>query len=208
MCWPSPGQVYRFFLITPPNMSHPFRTPVVLRRILFGTLLFVAPLQVHAQSPSLVGLPASGQEEEPDEPDGFVQTILVNIARAQIGRRYVWGGNGPESGGFDCSGLTRYLMRALNVSLPRTADEQAHVGREVPKDISRLRVGDLLTFGNSRRISHIGVYLGDGRVVHASSHYGQVKEVAFAPGTSLYRRWYGARRVLAQGDTLKRGRRS
>lgn len=189
-------------------MSHPFRTPVVLRRIVFGALMFAAPLSVDAQSPSLVGNPVGGEQEEPDAPDGFVQTILVNIARAQIGRRYVWGGNGPESGGFDCSGLTRYLMRALNVSLPRTADEQSHVGQEVPKDISRLRVGDLLTFGNSRRISHIGVYLGNGRVVHASSYYGQVKEVAFHPGSSLFRRWYGARRVIAQGDTLKPSRRS
>ena len=205
MCWPSPGQVSCLFN-SPLNMSHPFRTSVVLRRVLFGALLFAAPLQVHAQSPSLAGVPANG-EEEPDEPDGFVQTVLVNIARAQIGRRYVWGGNGPESGGFDCSGLTRYLMRALNVALPRTAHEQSHVGQEVPKDISRLRVGDLLTFGSSRRISHIGVYLGNGRVVHASSHYGQVKEVAFHPGTSLFQRWYGARRVLVQGDSLGRRRR-
>lgn len=78
------------------------------------------------------------------------------------------------------------------------------MGEEVPRDISRLRAGDLLTFGNSRRISHIGMYIGNGRVVHASSYSGRVVEVAFGPGTSLYRRWYGVRRVVAQNDTVVR----
>lgn len=187
-------------------MSSSVRTAVVLRRIAFGTLLLAAPLPLQAQvSRPLPGVPvASAETNDSEDSDGFLHSLLVTLARGEIGRRYIWGGNGPESGGFDCSGFTRYVMRALNISLPRTAHEQSRMGQEVTKDISRLRAGDLLTFGNSRRISHIGMYIGNGRVVHASSHYGRVTEVAFHPGSSLYRRWYGARRVVAQNDTVVR----
>lgn len=188
-------------------MPHPTtRTPGVLRRIAFGTLLLAAPLPLHAQvSRPLPGVPvAPAERNDPKESDGFLNSLLVTLARGEIGRRYIWGGDGPESGGFDCSGFTRYVLHALNISLPRTAHEQSRMGEEVPRDISRLRAGDLLTFGNSRRISHIGMYIGNGRVVHASSHYGRVTEVAFHPGSSLYRRWYGVRRVVAQNDTVVR----
>ena len=182
-------------------MPHLTCTSVVLRRIVFGSLLLaVAPLPLQAQSASSADV--SEVSDASEQSEGFFSSLVVKIARAQIGRRYIWGGNGPESGGFDCSGFTRYLMQALNVSLPRTADQQARVGQAVPKELDRLRVGDLLTFGNSRRISHIGVYIGNGRVIHASSYYGKVMEVAFHPGTSLYRRWYGVRRVVAQEDSL------
>ncbi len=121
---------------------------------------------------------------------------LVALARAQIGRKYRFGGTTPEHG-FDCSGLVRYVLSAMHVPLPRTAKDQARTGAFVARDTSQLRPGDLVTFGSARRISHIGIYVGGGRFVQASSKAGRVIE------TPLYRRlvpgvkpWRGARRVV------------
>lgn len=126
---------------------------------------------------------------------------LVALARAQIGRRYRTGGETPDKG-FDCSGLVQYVMSALRVSVPRTASQQAHVGREVARQRDALRPGDLVTFGSTRRISHIGIYVGEGRFVHASTTAGRVIESQLE--RPLYRKvkpWRGARRVIATGDS-------
>jgi cell wall-associated NlpC family hydrolase len=126
---------------------------------------------------------------------------LVALARAQIGRRYRTGGESPERG-FDCSGLVQYVMAALRVPVPRTADQQAHVGSEVAARREALRPGDLVTFGSSRRISHIGIYVGDGRFVHASTKAGRVIEsVLERPITPALEPWRGARRVIVTGDS-------
>jgi cell wall-associated NlpC family hydrolase len=127
---------------------------------------------------------------------------LVALARAQIGRRYRFGGTTPEHG-FDCSGLVRYVLAALHISVPRTAREQARSGMLVERDTSQLQPGDLVTFGSKHRISHIGIYVGGGRFVQASSKAGRVIE------TPLNRRlvagvkpWRGARRLVPADSTL------
>lgn len=133
---------------------------------------------------------------------------LVSIARAQVGTRYVMGGTTPE-GGFDCSGLVRYVMGALSVKLPRTARQQATTGLTVVRDPSRLRPGDLLTFGKGRKgVSHIGIYVGEGRFIHASTTAGQVIESDIArAGSPLIRAWRGVRRIViaVEGDSTRLG---
>jgi cell wall-associated NlpC family hydrolase len=121
---------------------------------------------------------------------------LVRMARAQVGRRYVLGGTTPERG-FDCSGLVRYVMAALRLELPRTAASQARAGTSIGRDTAQLRPGDLLTFGKGRRVSHVGIYIGEGRYVHASSVAGRVIESPIdRPPTKYVRRWYDSRRVV------------
>jgi cell wall-associated NlpC family hydrolase len=134
-------------------------------------------------------------------------SLLVSIARTAVGTRYVRGGESFE-GGFDCSGLVRYVMAALHVSVPRTAAQQAATGLSLERDTTRLRPGDLLTFGHSPySVTHIGIYLGNGRFVHASSVAGQVIESAIdRPHSPLIKPWRGTRRVLsdaASDSTLK-----
>lgn len=116
---------------------------------------------------------------------------VVRRARSYMGLRYRWGGERPETG-FDCSGFVRHIMKVAGVELPRTSREQARMGQEVPRDVSQLRVGDLITFGRGGRISHIGIYVGNGRYIHASSYAGRVTESPL-PTRSW---WQGARRVL------------
>jgi hypothetical protein len=162
---------------------------LALRALLFSVLL--VPTVVLAQEGPLAtntNSPRFGIEARRDS--------VVAAARQQIGRRYVFGGTSPTRG-FDCSGFTQYLARSFGVNLPRTAAQQARVGQEIPRDRSLLRPGDLLTFGRGNRVTHIGVYVGNGRYVHASSGSGQITESTLdRPQNSLVRAWTGVRRVF------------
>ena len=124
---------------------------------------------------------------------------VVAIARAQLGTRYRLGGVTPRA--FDCSGLVQYVMRALDFSLPRTAREQATVGVPIPTDTAQLRAGDLLLFGKKGKVTHIGIYVGDGRFVHASTGAHRVVErpLLRKPAKGIVP-WIGARRLIALPD--------
>ena len=124
---------------------------------------------------------------------------LVSRARGQLGTRYVYGAAAPGAE-LDCSSFVRYVMEALDVRLPRTADEQAQAGRPIPRDRTQLRPGDLLTFGRGRRTSHVGIYLGEGRFIHASVSSGRVIETTIDRNQALFRRWQGVRRLLAGAE--------
>ncbi|MFV0130284.1 NlpC/P60 family protein [Streptomyces sp. HMX112] len=87
--------------------------------------------------------------------------VAVRAARSAVGRPYVWGANGPDS--FDCSGLMQWSYAQAGVGLPRTSQAQRDAGRHVP--LSEARPGDLVTYRSDA--SHVGMYMGDGQVVHA-----------------------------------------
>ena len=95
--------------------------------------------------------------------------IALKYALKQIGDRYVFGAAGLVT--WDCSGLTMRAFGAAGVSLPHSSAAQARMGRSVP--LNALKPGDLLFFG--RPISHVGIYLGGGRMVHAPRSGSRVK---------------------------------
>jgi cell wall-associated NlpC family hydrolase len=124
---------------------------------------------------------------------------LVARGREAIGIRYLLGGSNPLVG-LDCSALIRHVVSAFDISLPRTAQEQARMGRAIPRERSQMKPGDLLTFGSGKRITHIGLYVGEGRFIHASTSQRRVIESSLdAKGSSLVRQWRGVRR-LVDGD--------
>ncbi|MEU2721592.1 bifunctional lytic transglycosylase/C40 family peptidase [Streptomyces smyrnaeus] len=88
------------------------------------------------------------------------------FARSQLGARYVWGGDGGAEGGFDCSGLTKAAYAAAGITLPRTAEEQYRATRKIPAG-SPLRPGDLVFYGRPGNLHHVGIYAGEGRMIHA-----------------------------------------
>ena len=158
---------------------------------------FAAPLPLapepadYAEGPPLRSFAAF------DASDLALRDSIVAMARAQIGRRYVYGGQTPQRG-FDCSGLVRYVMAAVQIDLPRTANQQANVGEAVEADTGALRPGDLVTFGRGRRITHVGIYVGGGRFVHASTRARRVIETALIrPPARGIKPWRGARTVVA-----------
>ena len=126
---------------------------------------------------------------------------LLARARGQLGTRYVLGGEKPGVA-LDCSSFARYVMEAVHARLPRTAAQQARVGQEIPKDTRNLKPGDLLTFGKGRKISHVGIYTGEGRFIHASVTSGKIIETTVAKNGKLFRTWKGVRRIFAGADSL------
>ena len=121
---------------------------------------------------------------------------IVALATLQLGKPYRRGAESPERG-FDCSGLVKYVMARVGVAVPRTSHEQALVGERIDRDIASLKPGDLLTFGRGKRVSHIGIYIGNGRYVHAPQPGARVR---VAQLTENGHWWKGARRVLAFDD--------
>lgn len=101
-------------------------------------------------------------------------TELAFRAMGMIGIRYKFGGNAPENG-LDCSGLVRYVFKeAWGANLPRTSQEISQVGKKV--DTHDLQPGDLVFYNTLRRsFSHVGIYLGDNKFIHAPSAGGQVR---------------------------------
>jgi len=110
-------------------------------------------------------------------PDGAVGTAndVLFRAIALVGTPYHWGGNTPDSG-FDCSGLIDYIYRtSAGIQLPRTSQQMAAMnGRDVRAQ-DQLISGDLVFFGQRGQISHVGVYVGKGRFVHAPNSGGTVR---------------------------------
>ena len=107
--------------------------------------------------------PAATQQAAPAAPNGSKAEAVIAYAEAQIGKAYVWGGTGPN--GYDCSGLVMMAYASVGISLPRTSQAQYGVG--TPVSLSQLQPGDLVFYYSG--ISHVGLYIGNGKIVHASN---------------------------------------
>ena len=127
---------------------------------------------------------------------------LASTALKFLGVRYRYGGDSPGEG-FDCSGLVAYAAeKSLGLKLPRQAREQAQQGISVDRD--ELRRGDLVFFNTvGRRFSHVGIYLGDHKFVHAPRTGAKIRvesmDIAY-----WRKRYNGARRLPAQPETAHR----
>jgi peptidoglycan DL-endopeptidase CwlO len=111
--------------------------------------------------------------------------VAIDMAMAQRGKPYVWAGSGP--GSFDCSGLTAYAFAAAGVSLPHSSRMQSQMGQSVSRDA--LQPGDLVFFYSP--VSHVGIYIGNGQMVHAPSSGDVVKVAPLMSGFSVGRRIAG-----------------
>ena len=124
-----------------------------------------------------------------------VQGELLLRALSLVGIPYKYGGQSPDTG-FDCSGLVQYLFNEVwGVALPRRTQEMSRIGSTVDRD--ELLPGDLVFFDTLREpYSHVGIYVGNQRFVHAPSTGGRVEVVALN-GRYWARRYNGARRIAA-----------
>ena len=153
--------------------------------------------------PLLLGTSAAqAADQDNNDASGMLQRIssftdrvtsLAIEAMSLVGIHYRRGGNSPENG-LDCSGLVRYVFKQSNdIDLPRTSVEMSRVGEQIDK--KDLQPGDLVFFNTLRRtFSHVGIYLGDNKFIHAPS---KGKAIRVDDMTKVYweKRYNGARRL-------------
>ena len=124
---------------------------------------------------------------------------VLGTALEAMGSPYKWGGTGQADGGFDCSGLIQYAYGQHGITLPRRSTDQATEGEKVDKRPEALLPGDILTFSNGGgRITHVGLYLGEGKFIHSANDGVQVSLLSADDvyGRWWWRRWIGARRIV------------
>lgn len=137
---------------------------------------------------------ASGHWASNAPADPAASNAVLMRAISLVGTPYRYGGNTPE-GGFDCSGLVNYVYRdMLDLRLPRTSRAlAAWQGPRIPPE--RLTAADLVFFGSGGQVSHVGIYVGEGRFVHAPSSGGTVR-LDRLDGPWWQDHYSGAKRVL------------
>jgi cell wall-associated NlpC family hydrolase len=157
-----------------------------------------SPVQPSRPEPTATRVPPPTEvvQEFPDTRNDSSATMgdrgyeVVELAQQYLGTPYRSGGT--STNGVDCSGLTFAVYREVGVKLPRSSDEQVNVGAPVSRD--SLAPGDLIFFGSSGNVSHVGIYAGGGEFIHAST---SARSVRFDRLDTKYfaNRYVAARRV-------------
>lgn len=124
---------------------------------------------------------------------------IIATATAAMGRPYSFGGTGADGEGFDCSGLIQHAYGKHGIALPRRSTDQAREGRKIDRELRRLAPADILTFSNrGGRVTHVGLYIGEGRFIHSATRGVQVSTLSAEDpyGRWWYKRWVGVRRIV------------
>jgi hypothetical protein len=151
------------------------------------------------------GQPGTSIATEPFPGSGSLaaaQTLndsIIATAAAAMGRPYEYGGTGDDGEGFDCSGLIQYSYAKHGITLPRRSTDQARVGKKIDRKLTLLAPADILTFSNrGGEVTHVGLYMGDGRFIHSATRGVQVSVLSAEDpyGRWWYKRWVGVRRIV------------
>ncbi len=132
------------------------------------------------------------------KPSTLADSIIATATEA-MGRPYTYGGTGVDGQGFDCSGLIQYAYGKHGLALPRRSTDQAREGRKIDRQVKLLAAADILTFSNSGgRVTHVGLYIGDGRFIHSATRGVQVSVLSAEDpyGRWWHKRWVGVRRIV------------
>ncbi len=153
---------------------------------------------------ALVPVAAQAQEAGTERSSSGQATSLLDRAKDFLGTPYRYGGRTPK--GFDCSGFVSFVFDSFGVTLPRSSLHQAKQGESI--DLDEIQPGDLLFFktrGKKNRISHVGIYLGEGQFIHAGS-WGSRKsrcvKISELDGSYYVKRLVSARRVLGPASAV------
>lgn len=127
---------------------------------------------------------------------------IIATAVAFLDTKYVWAASGPSA--FDCSGFTKYVYKENGMSLPRYSGNQAKVGTKV--DFSDLQKGDLVFFDTDKRytkkVNHVGIYMGNGKFIHASSAKRKVIITSFKKAFYKKRFLWGQRVINKESGAI------
>lgn len=131
------------------------------------------------------------------EDAAVLASMVVQTALEVMGTPYQWGGT--DENGFDCSGLIKYAYGQHGLIIPRVSRDQARAGQRVNPQVAHLRPGDILGFSiEGHRITHVGLYIGDGQFIHSASQGVKISSLVSSEGDGAWwsRRWQVARRIL------------
>jgi hypothetical protein len=148
-----------------------------------------APSAVSRSVPPPVGI---------QTPVTLADSVIATASEA-MGRPYEFGGTGEDGAGFDCSGLIQHAYGKHGIVLPRRSVDQAREGARITPKLHLLKPGDLLTFSNQgRRVTHVGLYMGQGRFIHSATRGVQVSTLSAEDpyGRWWFQRWIGVRRII------------
>jgi cell wall-associated NlpC family hydrolase len=136
-----------------------------------------------------------GELRQTDEPRNLVNNIEWN-AKQLLGLKYVWGATGPYN--YDCSGFTQKIFRDAGIRIPRVSRDQAKVGQYV--SFNQLQRGDMVFFDTKKhplgKVTHVGIYLGNGNFIHASSAAKKIVIFNWNKKKFYKRRFLWGRRVI------------
>ena len=173
---------------------------VLLGRVAIGSPLGGGP---ERSPPPVFAPPSEGSVEDLSRASGAppatarLAADIVQTAIDAMGTPYSWGGD--DANGYDCSGLVQYAYEQHGIILPRVSRDQMRMGRPVEPQLDAVRPGDILGFSvEGNGISHVGLYVGDGRFIHSASGGVKISSLsATDPDSRWWRRhWVAARRIL------------
>jgi cell wall-associated NlpC family hydrolase len=166
----------------------------------FLVLLSTACAAVEPAPEPVVEAPTTATTQENTAWTERARDVLMN-AISYTGIQYKYGGNSPETG-FDCSGFVAYVFKqTINLTLPHSALALSQIGKVIPK--TELQAGDLVFFKTIKNtISHVGIYLGDNRFIHAPNTNGAVRIESMSEGYWA-QRFSGAKRLDKEAHTAQ-----
>jgi cell wall-associated NlpC family hydrolase len=185
----------------------PSRLTLLAGAMLIAVAIPAAAQQTDSSNTPIVGAVAAVTQRQANPAGPFARLTsvqrdsIIEHTRNLLGVRYKWAGINPAKG-LDCSGIVKYVFAKLGIELPHRAAQLAKLGGSIEKDTSAMQPGDLLVFGKGKRISHVGIYVGDGMMIHASStshHVVETPVVKYRPAGGL--QWRGVRRIVAIDTT-------
>jgi cell wall-associated NlpC family hydrolase len=127
---------------------------------------------------------------------------VLQTAKKFLGVKYVWAANGPSA--FDCSGFTKYVFKKNGISLPRYSGHQANVGKKIK--YSDLQKGDLVFFDTTKKftkkVNHVGIFIGNHKFIHASSGGKKVMITSFSQKKFYKSKFLYARRIINNEQSI------
>jgi len=177
--------VYNIMGISEPSIASSFTPPISTRQVYVPQNNFVQDIEYISYG----------------HPTAMVNNYrtIANVesrAKSFLGTPYVWGATGPNK--FDCSGFTQWVFRDVGINIPRVSRDQARVGQFI--SFNNLQRGDMMFFDTHKRrtgkVTHVGIYLGNGNFIHASSAGKKVVIYNFNQKTFYKKRFLWGRRVI------------
>jgi cell wall-associated NlpC family hydrolase len=166
--------------------------PGVLATVLLAAGCAGTPARDPRADGGIPPVPTTPATVEPVPASNYLRGPIAELALSMVGVQYRYGGADPREG-FDCSGLVYYAFTSNGHDVPRTSREQFNAAQKIP--LAEAAEGDLVFFQDQEKLSHVGIYLGDGQFVHAPSSGGTVS-VANIDAPYYQRHLIGVGRLL------------